>query len=88
MTKKPAVNKARGQRKNTGATKVQREAIAATISELNSIRPTDPKTIRVLGMFKEWLSDESGYDEAVLPRLKKAMNKERDRVGARRLFDD
>ena len=40
----------------------------------------------VIELLDEWLKDESGYDEEAWPELKKALNEERDRVGARRLF--
>ena len=39
-----------------------------------------------IASFKSWLGNESGYDEETWPKLKKALNQERDRVGARRLF--
>ena len=40
-----------------------------------------------VALLDEWLKDESGYDEETWPALKKALDEERDRVGARRLFD-
>ena len=55
--------------------------------------PGDPdlltiKAAKAIALFKSWLEDESGYDEETWPKLKKALNQERDRVGARRLFND
>ena len=47
-----------------------------------------PKVHPAIALLEEWLKDESGYDEETWPALKKALNEERDRVGARRLFDD
>jgi hypothetical protein len=43
---------------------------------------------RAIAMLQEWCDDESGYDEAAWPELKEALNRERDAVGARRLFDE
>jgi hypothetical protein len=43
---------------------------------------------RAIAMLDEWMNDESGYDEAAWPELKEALNRERDAVGARRLFDE
>jgi hypothetical protein len=43
---------------------------------------------RAIAMLDEWMHDESGYDEAAWPELKEALNRERDLVGARRLFID
>jgi hypothetical protein len=42
----------------------------------------------VIRLLDSWLADESGYDEETWPELKKALDEERRRVGARRLFDD
>lgn len=46
--------------------------------------PGDPKA--VLALLQTWRSDDSGYDEAVWPRLKAAL--ECERQGSRCLFDD
>jgi hypothetical protein len=43
---------------------------------------------RAIALLDEWMNDESGYDEATWPELKEALNRERDAVGARRLFDE
>jgi hypothetical protein len=43
---------------------------------------------KAIAMLDEWMHDESGYDKAAWPELKKALNRERDLVGARRLFID
>jgi hypothetical protein len=65
----------------------KREKIAAVIAELNQIKPPSPRAAEAISLFKSWLTDESGYDEKVWPRLKKALERERESVGARRLFD-
>lgn len=43
---------------------------------------------RAIAMLNEWMHDESGYDEAAWPELKEALNRERDAVGARQLFNE
>ena len=63
------------------------QKIVAAIAELDDIEPTCAKAAKAIALFKTWLTDKSGYDEKVWPRLKKALDKERERVGARRLFD-
>lgn len=40
----------------------------------------------VIRMLEEWLADESGYDEEAWPILREALNRERERIGARILF--
>jgi hypothetical protein len=55
---------------------------------LNGLKAPTPQAAKVFALLKTWLDDESGYDEETLPELKKALDAERDRVGARRLFDD
>jgi hypothetical protein len=42
----------------------------------------------VIRLLDEWMVDESGYDEETWPLLKKALNHERERIGARKLFPD
>lgn len=42
----------------------------------------------VMRLLDEWMADESGYDEETWPLLKEALNQERERVGARKLFRD
>jgi hypothetical protein len=65
-----------------------REEIAATVDRIEAIKPLSAKAAKAISMFVEWLEDESGYDEQVWPELKKSLNRERRRVGARRLFRD
>ncbi len=65
----------------------QREKLAAVIAELDQIKPPSAKAAKAIALFKSWLKDESGYDEEVRPRLKRALELERARVGPRRLFD-
>jgi hypothetical protein len=61
--------------------------IAAAKALLDGLKAPTPQAAKVLALLKTWLEDESGYDEETWPELKKALDAERDRVGARRLFD-
>ena len=47
-----------------------------------------PQATKVISLLKTWLGDDSGYDEEAWPLLKKSLNRERARVGARRLLDE
>ncbi len=51
--------------------------------ELAAIRERNQAALKLL---KQWQADESGYDEAVWPELKKAL--EEDRISDRKLFSD
>lgn len=54
-----------------------------------SIKPSDRERMhKIIQLLDEWMADESGYDEETWPELKKALNRERDNVSARRLFDE
>ncbi len=66
----------------------QKAAIQAPLKDLDQIEQNSPKTSSIIAMLRSWLCDESGYDEKTWPNLKKALNQERDRLGARRLVDD
>jgi hypothetical protein len=54
---------------------------------LEQIKNRSSKAAPVVDLLKSWLQDDSGYDEETWPRLREALNRERDRVGARRLLD-
>jgi hypothetical protein len=84
MTKKETLPK---KRRNARPSKAQQEKIAATIAKLDQLKPRSDKAAEAIALFKSCLADESGYDEETWPKLKKALNRERDLVGARRLFD-
>jgi hypothetical protein len=74
--------------KTTGRSKAERQrAIQATVECLDAMQPRTPKVAKLVALLRSWLTDESGNDEQTWPKLKKALDKERDRVGARRLFD-
>jgi hypothetical protein len=58
------------------------------LERLDDLKPESAQAAGVIGLLRSWLADESGYDEETWPKLKKALDHERRRVGARRLFDD
>jgi len=62
-------------------------AIAATLNDIEQLKAPTAKAARMLELLKSWLSDKSGYDEKSWPKLKTAIERERKRVGARKLFD-
>jgi hypothetical protein len=86
IRKQPPRAKTRKQRTRASRSK-KTDEIAATVAALDRIKPATPKTAKLIELFKQWLGDESGYDEETWPVLKKALDEERKRVGARRLFD-
>ena len=53
------------------------------------IEPLDAERIeKAIQLLDEWMADESGYDEQTWPELKKALDRERDHISARRLFGE
>lgn len=78
----------RKAKKSKAPSLVDKEQIAATVAVLDRLSPKTAKGARIIAMLKSWLLDESGYDEETWPQLKKSLDLERKRVGARRLFDD
>jgi hypothetical protein len=68
-----------------GATK--RDAIDEAVRALDRLEPTSPKAKRIIAMLRSWWTDESGYDEEAWPALSRSLDRERARVGARKLFD-
>ena len=67
--------------------RVHPNKIASAIARLDEIKPATTKAARAIALFKSWLADDSGYDEETWPQLKEALQGERKRIGARRLFD-
>lgn len=54
-----------------------------------SVEPLDKAAVdKVIQLLDEWMADDSGYDEETWPQLKEALDRERDLVSARRLFDE
>jgi hypothetical protein len=74
MKKRAAQSKPSSKKRKVSRPKAEREdQIAGTLANLNQIRPTNQKTANILAMLKAWLRDDSGYDEATWPKLKKAL---------------
>ena len=88
MTKKATLSRPRKKLSKAAQSKAYQEQIAASIAKLDELKPKTAKAAKTIALFKSWLKDGSGYDEESWPELKKALNRERDRVGARRLFND
>jgi hypothetical protein len=84
MVKKTSLPRTRGESTKSSR---GRKRIAAVIAELDQIKPPSPKAADTIAVLKSWLADESGYDEKVWPGLKKALERRRENVKARRLFD-
>jgi hypothetical protein len=61
-------------------------AITSTLEGLHEMTVETPKAKQVVELLESWLRDESGYDEKTWPILKKSLERERKRVGARGLF--
>jgi hypothetical protein len=66
----------------------QQAEIAARLEQLDELRPESAQAANLIGLLHSWLADESGYDEKTWPKLKKALDRERRRVGAPSLFHD
>ncbi|OQX21074.1 MAG: hypothetical protein BWK80_34585 [Desulfobacteraceae bacterium IS3] len=43
---------------------------------------------KMIRFLDEWMTDESGYDEKTLPKLKKLLDRKRDNISARKLFNE
>ena len=71
----------------TGKGRSGKERIAATLAAIDEIEPAGEGAAKAIALLKSWLKDESGYDEETWPQLKKNLERERRRSGARRLFD-
>ena len=84
-TKSRTTRRAKPPRRKKDTRQVQ---IATELDRIQQLKLENPQASAMAKLLKEWLSDESGYDEKTWPKLKKALNEERQRVGARRLFDE
>jgi hypothetical protein len=84
----PSSRKASRARARSRSVRKPPTDIATTIEELDKLRPESARAAGLIGLLRSWLADESGYDEETWPKLKKALDQERGRVGARSLFDD
>lgn len=84
--RKNATAPTKKRRTRTSAAKTREKKINAALTAVEQLKPPTPKAAKVISLLKNWLSDESGYDEETWPELKKSLDEERQRVGARRLF--
>ncbi len=84
----PSSRKASRRRARSRTVRKQETDIAAIIERLDELRPESVQAAGIIRLLRSWLADESGYDEETWPKLKKALDRERGRVGARSLFDD
>ena len=66
----------------------QDDAVTAALKDINRLTPSSAKATQTIALLKSWLKDDSGYDEQTWPKLKKALDQQRAKVGARRLFDE
>ena len=84
----PSSRQARGGSTRTRSRTRQNSDIAAGLERLDELKPESDRAVGLIGLLRPWLADESGYDEQTWPKLKKGLEQERRRVGARGLFDD
>jgi len=86
--KKPATASRRRRPRASGKIAGHQAVISATLDRINQIEPKTPKSARVIALLQGWLKDRSGYDEKTWPELKAALERERARRRAERLFDE
>lgn len=87
--KKTSVSSKKANRKqpSAAARKKKQPAIASALDKLDDIEPATPRATALIALLRSWLDDESGYDEETWSNLTTALDAERKRAGARRLFD-
>ncbi|GEM_PF-3133315 len=56
--------------------------------QFRNITKDEEQIEKAICLLDEWMADDSGYDKETWIELKAALNRERDNVSARRLFDD
>jgi hypothetical protein len=81
-------NQARRGATRTTANATHQAEIAAGLERLAELKPKSARAGSLISLLHSWLADDSGYDEQSWPKLKKALEDERRRTGARSLFDD
>jgi hypothetical protein len=84
----PSSRKVSRRRANSRSGTKQQAVIANTLERLDKLRPESDQAAGLIRLLRSWLADESGYDEETWPKLKKALDQERRRVGAASLFHD
>jgi hypothetical protein len=60
--------------------------VRKSASRNKSVASQKARNEAAISLLNKWLADESGYDERVWPRLKKAI--EENRLSSRKRFDD
>ena len=87
---KPVSVASRQRRRSRPESKLRayEQQIAQTLAAMDQLEAKSPPAAKVISLLRTWLGDDSGYDEEVWPALQKSLNRERARVGARRLFDE
>src|SRR4051794_5249812 len=69
--------KTNGSTRRQSKEEKKKAEIAETIARLDKLDLPDEKDRKMIELFKEWLADESGYDEETWPILKKALVRNR-----------
>ena len=88
MAKKPTMPVAqRRTTKSSKSSKACEKKVADALATIDRLEPVTPQAANVIALLRSWLTDDTGYDEETWPKLKKALNRERARLGARSLFD-
>ncbi len=64
-----------------------RDAAGGFTHEVTPTEDTLQRNRAAEALIRAWLADESGYDEATFPELKRALEQSRQAVGARSPFD-
>lgn len=82
ITKKPA------KRMRSRSRESQDVSVTAALNDINRLTPVSAKGVQAIALLKSWLKDDSGYDEQAWPKLRKSLDQQRAKVGARRLFDE
>lgn len=88
MMRKSTITAKPAKRKRSRIRVPQDEAVIAALNDLNRMAPVLGKGAQAIALLKSWLKDDSGYDEQAWPKLKKSLDQQRAKVGARRLFDE
>jgi len=84
----PSSKQARRGPARSRSTAKQLADLAARLERLDGLKPESAEAAGLIDLLRSWLADDSGYDEQTWPKLKKALDRERRRVGAPGLFND
>jgi len=64
----------------------KKKSINELVASIEATQQSTSEPRPFLATLRNWLLDESGYDEENWPKLKRALRRERKRVGAEDLF--